>query len=340
MNDKKLKDFGEKRLLAEIILPMVNPGRDNMLAGDDCAIIPITKNRWVSISTDRVPSDLISFKLGILDYFGLGYYLAVLNISDICASGARPVGLLLNLAFPGDFFVEDLQTLYKGIIAACDEYDCKILGGDFSDSAEMNLTATSVGIGEDGRPLYRNTIGNGDVIYCSDYVGLTPTAFLYFLTAKPQGILLSAKEEEILKDQFRKVKARKNLSELLAAANKDHTVSCMDNTDGVFQSFNEMSAQSGVGIELDAAKLPIHELSHKLAGLMGKDVYELVLGAGADFQLLGAIDKNIPQDILDELRNAGLYEIGIATNTESGVYLNKSGQLSRLDIPGWNYYTG
>jgi thiamine-monophosphate kinase len=340
-NELLLKDFGEKKILSEIVLPLINPKGDKMLAGDDCAVIKIGTEQFICISTDRVPSDLISFKLGIIDYYGLGYYLTVLNISDIVASGAMPTGLLLNLAFPGDFSIIDFKNIFKGAQEACRDYKCEILGGDLSNSSEMNLVATSIGICSNGQPLYRKGCKVDDVVYCSDFIGLTPTAFLYFLTAKPKGLLLSEKEEEMLKGQFTRPRARLALSRLLTSVNKEYTITCMDNTDGIFQSFSEICQMNNISMRLDSAKLPIHEISYKLSEMLAMDIYDIVFAAGADFQLVGTIDCNAPDTVKKELVEENYTEIGIVTENNNGnsIYLVLPDEQRELNIPGWNYYS-
>jgi thiamine-monophosphate kinase len=337
-----LKDLGEKRVISEIILPLINPKRDKNLAGDDCATIQINDNTYICASTDRVPSDLISFKLGIIDYFQLGYYLAVLNISDIYACGATPQGLLLNFAFPGEFGIDNLNSLLRGIKKACDDYECKILGGDLSDSVEMNLTATSIGICNKNKPIYRSKCAIDDIVYCSDFVGLTPTAFLYFLEAKGNGLFLSKAEEDVLKKQFTEPKARKSLSRSLLDINQKHMVTCMDNTDGIYQSLYELCCINTVSMELYSDKLPIHDVSYKVTELLGLNIFDVVLAAGADFQLVGTMDNSVKDGDKHHIYQEGYNEIGIVReNTDSpNVYLNEKGQIKKLNIPGWNYYTG
>lgn len=336
-----LQDLGEKRILSEIVLPLINPQRNGMLAGDDCAVIKFGIDHFVCISTDRVPSDLISFKLGIIDYYGLGYYLAVLNISDIAASGATPMGLLLNFAFPGSFSITDFKNIFYGVQKACEDYKCEILGGDLSNSSEMNLVASSIGVCNNHKPLYRTGCKVGDIVYCSDYIGLTPTAFLYFLTAKPKGLILSEKEEDLLKGQFCKPKARTVLSKLLVSINKGKAVTCMDNTDGIFQSLIEICQLNNISMSLTSEKLPIHEISYKLSEMLAMNIYDIIFAAGADFQLVGTINNNVPNTMKEELKKENYAEIGIVIENTHGnrIILASTDEQRVLDIPGWNYYS-
>src|SRR2546423_2326280 len=107
MTAQNISDIGEKRLISEFLHPLYNRADQIEGVGDDCAMLESGDGRFWLFSTDRVPADLISFKLGILDYYGLGKYLARLNISDIAACGGTPRALLLNLGLPEDLDYED-----------------------------------------------------------------------------------------------------------------------------------------------------------------------------------------------------------------------------------------
>ncbi|MCP4371264.1 MAG: thiamine-phosphate kinase [Deltaproteobacteria bacterium] len=337
MKKTTLKDIGEKEIIRSIIKPLFNPNDEVGLAGDDCAVINIFGKHFVCLSTDRVPADLISFKLGLIDYFELGYYLAVLNISDVVANGASPVGLLLTFAFNSDFLIEDFQNILHGVKKACDKYGCQVLGGDLSDAVEMSISATSIGTTEGDTVLYRKGAKAGDYIYCSDYVGLTSTAFNYFLKAKPKGFILSEIEEEILANQFRKPKARIELSKRLSKGNFRRT--CMDNTDGVGQSFMELSEVNNLKFELQKALLPIHEISFKVAESLKKDILDVVLGGGADFQLVGTHESESELHALNKETHDEITIIG-RTREGKGLWIKEgTAESKEYNIPGWDYYS-
>lgn len=333
----KLKDLGEKEIIRSIIKPLFNPNNEPGLAGDDCAVISTLGKQFISLSTDRVPADLISFKLGLINYFELGYYLAILNISDILSSGALPVGLLLNFAFNDDFLIDDFKNILNGVKKACGEYGCQVLGGDLSNAIEMNITATSIGMIESETVLYRQGAKIADHIYCSNYLGLTSTAFNYFLKAKLKGLSLSEAEEKLLVDQFRKPKAQLHLSRKLSKANP--VVTCMDNTDGIGQTFLELSEINNLRFVLERDLLPIHEISYKIADFLGLNVLDVALGGGADFQLLGTIGRNteindIGENISDEIMIIG------ETDKGGGVWIKeKTGESFEYNVSGWDYYS-
>jgi thiamine-monophosphate kinase len=335
-DERLLWQVGEKAIISDVIRPFLNPSQDLNSVGDDCAVIELEGDFVVCASTDRVPADLISFKLGIIDFEGLGYYLAVLNLSDVAAMGGKAVGLLLNLAFPDSTRVCDLKDLLRGAKAACELYDTAVLGGDLSSGAELSLSATSIGLARKDRVLRRFGCSSGDLIYCTATLGLTSTAFAYFLRAKPRGLTLDLESEELFKNQFRCPRARFDVSRLMAAESLRMTA--MDNTDGAGQTLKELAELNNVEFVIHPSSLPIHATTHKVAEFLDEDPIDLALGAGADFQLLGTIENSPRTDAATA--RCGVVIIG-EVRAGSGVsQLTRSGETRKIHISGWDYFSG
>lgn len=331
-----LKDIGEKEIIRSIIKPYFNPSRNIGGVGDDCAVIAIG-NKHICLSTDRVPADLISFKLGLIDYYDLGNYLAVLNISDIAAMGAKPIGLLLTFAFEDTFTIENLKQLLNGVNGACQKYNCTVLGGDLSNTSEMSISATSVGEVESDKILFRSTSSEGDHIFCSGQIGLTPTAFKYFLELKPKGYLLSKAEEEILINQFKNPVAWVDIGNFLSESGL--CTSCMDNTDGVGQTFEELSELNDLKFVINYNKIPVHELSYKVANALDIDVFDLILSAGADFQLLGTISGGVSQLDIEKYFDQKIKLVGNTAKGEGFWVKDLKDEIIKCTVGGWNYYS-
>ena len=109
----------------------------------------------------------------------------------------------------------------------------------------------------------------------------------------------------------------------------------MDVTDGVSQSLSEMAAASGIAMVVDESRLPIHPVSQAIASYYGLDPVDMVLGAAADFQLIGTLNPSHPGF---KLVSGDVQIIGevIAGN---GIYIRSAtGKTTMLEPRGWNYY--
>lgn len=326
----KISDLGEKRIISDIIKPLINPESHHKLAGDDCAIVELNSSKNFNISTDRVPSDLISFDIGLINYFELGEYLAILNISDVYAGGGKPKGLLLNFAFPHNFNIKDLKDIFNGCKNIADKHQVTIYGGDLSDSKEMNLTATSFGEIEEDYAIYREGSKEGDLIFATDYIGMTPTAFKYFLEAKGKGMKLSEEEEKVLVNQFKNLEINTSLYKFL----KENKIKVqgMDNTDGIAQSLLEQSEINQMNYHIHADKLKIHQVSYKVAKFLNISVIDLVLSGGANFTLVGTISEVTYKKYEKELSNYCMYPIGKCCKGNSGISLLNNNVVCQQNI--------
>ena len=60
----------------------------------------------------------------------LGWKLMAANVSDIAAMGGHPLYSLVTLGLPSDTQVEDMRSLYEGMLEAAGKYEVAIVGGD------------------------------------------------------------------------------------------------------------------------------------------------------------------------------------------------------------------
>jgi thiamine-monophosphate kinase len=330
----RISDVGEKRLIREFILPRINPQFDGSGAGDDCAVMDVDPGYSLVCSTDRVPADLISFRLGIIDFFGLGRYLGVLNLSDIAAAGGRPTGILFNAGVYGNLPISDFMALLEGLTTITEGQGARVIGGDISWSEDLSLSATSLGVVEKGRSLTRRGARPGDTVFVSRMIGLTPSAFLYYLhkSDRPRPAL----NEEILRRQFTAIEPMVELGQRLARS--QICSACMDNTDGIWESFSEIGLQSGVKIVLKEALLKVPAIVQTIAEWAQLDMIVAALSGGADFSLVGTLRGQLSED---EARAALGFPIHIVgyVDAGSGVWLQSLREtLTEIQVPGWNYF--
>lgn len=330
-------DFGEKRLIAEFIRPLFNPRGTTGGVGDDCAMLDGGHDNLWLFSTDRVPADLTAFRLGILDHYGLGRYLACLNLSDIAACGGRPLALLLNLGLPNDLPYDDFTAVCRGFGDTARTYGCEVLGGDMTWSREISISATSIGRAGRTRVLTRRGARPGDTVFVSKPPGLTAAAFAYHLKRAGRGADLPDADVAALDRQFTAVEPEVELGTALAAAGC--CTSCMDNTDGVGQSLTELAAASGVMFVIDAAVRP-PPLVRAVAGLLGEDAARLVFSAGADFALVGTLDGRWTEERAQATLGRPVTILG-RVEAGDGVYVAVGGDAGRspLGFAGWNYFS-
>ena len=102
-------------------------------------------------------------------YRGLGQDLVAMNVNDLVTVGARPL-FFLDYAACGKLDEKLLADVVEGVIDACDESLCALLGGETAEMPGVygadgfDLAGFSVGIVDEDRIIDGSTISEGDLL--------------------------------------------------------------------------------------------------------------------------------------------------------------------------------
>lgn len=92
-----LEEIGERRLVKEYLTPRYGEAVPNF--GDDAAIFPPFERGVVVATTDPCPEPAATL-IGDQRPELFGHLLATINLSDLAAVGAEPLGMLISLETP------------------------------------------------------------------------------------------------------------------------------------------------------------------------------------------------------------------------------------------------
>ncbi len=132
-------------------------------------------------STDGVGTKLkVASLLG--HYESLGMDLVNLNVDDIVTCGAKPLFFLDYISVPR---LDDqvLEPLIRGMVWACKEAECALIGGETAQSPGMyagdqfDLAGTVVGVVEEGAAMAPSEIAPGDAVLGLPSSGLHTNGF-------------------------------------------------------------------------------------------------------------------------------------------------------------------
>src|SRR3954471_8778054 len=90
------------------------------------------------VATQDALVEGVHFRLDWISWRELGFRAAAVNISDLSASGAEPVALLVTLALPRETNVEDILELYEGVAEA----GVPVVGGDTTSAPLVVVSVT------------------------------------------------------------------------------------------------------------------------------------------------------------------------------------------------------
>ena len=121
----------------------------------------------------------VHFRLDLLTWRDLGFRAAAVNLSDLAASGAEPLGLIVSLALPGHVTVEQVVELYEGLAEA----GVPVRGGDTTRADSVLLSVTA--LGRAARVPGRAGAKPGDAIVVTGPLGASGAAFRAGRLARP-----------------------------------------------------------------------------------------------------------------------------------------------------------
>ncbi|MFP5391770.1 MAG: thiamine-phosphate kinase [Gammaproteobacteria bacterium] len=143
------------------------PGRAALGIGDDCALLAPTPGLQLAISSDMLVEGRHFFAGA--DARMLGHKCLAVNLSDLAAMGARPLGFTLALSLP-DADPAWLEAFSAGLFALADQHDCELIGGD-TTRGPLNICITIFGELAPGHALRRDAARVGDDIWISGTLG-------------------------------------------------------------------------------------------------------------------------------------------------------------------------
>ena len=212
------------------------------------------------------------------DPFDVAWKLVAVNLSDLAAKGAEPLGVLLGFTL-GDGAWD--ARFAEGLSAALSAFDTPLLGGDtVAGTGPRSLGLTALGRATHNPPSSRSGAQVGDALWLCGAVGEALAG--YYATINGGGA-------EALLTAFHR--PRPLLAEGQALARHAHAM--MDVSDGLLLDAARMAEASALSVHIDSAAVPIGDalaawLSADGARYADKrlcwgDDYALIFAAPPDF---------------------------------------------------------
>jgi thiamine-monophosphate kinase len=222
------------------------PRRAALGIGDDCALLAPSPGMQMAISSDMLVEGRHFFAGE--DPRRLGHKSLAVNLSDLAAMGARPVGFTLALALPAaerDW----LHGFSSGLFALADAHDCQLIGGD-TTKGPLNICITVFGAVAPGQALRRDAAQPGDDIWISGTLGDARLA----LAGLRGEVALDPAALAAAATRMHQPTPRMALG--VALAEQGLARAAIDISDGLVGDLGHILARSGVGATLDVDALP------------------------------------------------------------------------------------
>lgn len=300
------------------------PGHPWLLVGpgQDCAILKWDPARRMAYKIDQVVEG-VHFVLSGPEAATprqVGWKAMAKTCSDMAAAGCWPVAVTVAAHLRSDLDDAWALELYEGLVDCCKRFGFALAGGDFSSGGPaVHVVVSMVGEGPDGsggtgEPWLRRGAKPGDVLLVTGTLGGSRGGkHLDFIPRLDESRLL-----------------RQRVGNGIHAA--------IDITDGLSRDVGHLCDESGCGVEIDQAALPLAEA---LRGLPADEALRHVLADGEDFELLLAVEPDAANELLAGWdAPAPLTRIGRIVSPNEGRRLRKpDGLLSPLPDIGYEHRT-
>lgn len=302
----KVSDIGEKELVKYII------SNFKSITPDDTAITEFNSTNLISTCDMLIQSR--HFPEG-MSYFHMGFKAITVNVSDLAAMGAEPLGFLLSIAVPKDLTLDDFKEIIDGVLKACDYYDIPLIGGDTNEADEIIISGTALGLCD--RPLLKDSYNLGDLIAVTGDIGLAALGFELDIS------------DNVYTKKALKPKARLKEGQILKEYGAN---SATDITDGLASELYEIK-KDGFGFMIHEELLGISDEFKELSEQLNLDYLDLVFHVGEDFELLFTISK----DDLEKLP-IDCKVIGEVTDSDVIELTLENGFVERIRNRGYEHY--
>jgi thiamine-monophosphate kinase len=271
---------GEDRLIAKYFAPIAtDPGALGL--ADDTAFLKPPPGCDLVLTTDALVGG-VHFFTDDAPQSVAGKALRV-NLSDLAAKGARPLGFLLSLALPKDIGDGWLTKFSEGLRSDALLFSCPLFGGDtVRTTGPVTISIAMVGSVPEGTMVRRAGARPGDKVFVSGSIG---DAALGLALRKNTHLGATWKLSEA---QGRHLTSRYLLPQprtALTEAVRTHASAAMDVSDGLVGDFTKLCRVSGMAAEISAPKVPLSDAAKAIIAA-APAMLETALTGGDDYEII------------------------------------------------------
>jgi thiamine-monophosphate kinase len=277
-----MRRLGEIALIADYLAPLATHAGAFGLK-DDAALLTGLAPSGVVVTTDALVAGVHFFDDD--DPGDAAYKAIAVNVSDLAAKGARPLGYTLALALTEAPSEDWAARLADGLSRAQAAFGIALLGGDtVTAKGAWWMSVTAFGEAPARGLVPRGGAKPGDCLYVSGTLGDAALGLQLRLGKASFQAGLSGADRDFLLKRYLYPEPRLGLAPVLAS----HASAAMDISDGLALDLSRMCAASGVAAEVQAAAIPLSPAA-RAALSASPGALETILSGGDDYEILAAI---------------------------------------------------
>jgi thiamine-monophosphate kinase len=283
---------GEDRLIARYFQPLAkHPGA--FALADDAAVIEPPAGCEIVLKADGIIGGVHFFPEDPADT--VAKKALRVNLSDLAAKGATPLGFLLTLALPQGIEEAWLAAFARGLAEDAELFNCPLFGGDTDRTpGPITISIAAFGAVPKGKMLRRAGARPGDRLVVTGTIG---DAALGLMLRNDAGAArrwgLNEEERNTLAHRYLLPQPRTAIADLV----RNGASAGMDVSDGLVGDLGKLCRASGVTATVEATRVPLSQAA-RVALASESGLIDPILTGGDDYEILAAV----PPTRIDTLR--------------------------------------
>ncbi len=256
LTGKELKDY---------VLSNISRRRKEVIAsaalGADCARIAPCGD--ILVHTDPITGEAVN----------IGSLAIEVSANDIIAGGGEPLAFLITLILPETSDISDVDRIMRDAEREAAAWDAEIVGGhtEFTDAVTRPVVnAVAIGKAVEGWKPHKPEVG--DRVIVTKTLAIEGTVLLADMYSEKLGLGVSDLAELEIYRKSTGILPEGRALRLAGISCNMHDVT----EGGIFGAAYELAHGYGIGIALDAEKIPFGSLSLKVCSALGADPYRLI----------------------------------------------------------------
>ncbi len=276
-----------------------SPLRKSISGEVDSEVILLGDKEYLFTTDDFSREDLLREH----DPYILGWNIACGMISDVIASGGKPLTYSHSMVIPGYWDDIFIKRFSQGISKVLKRYAISFIGGDLSLSDHWRYTASL--IGKPGvRIINRHGCQAGDSIFLTGKIGAGNLDAVFNLYSYIDQVKLIADQTT------NKFTVHDKLPDLIAK----YASSAIDTSDGVLSALLSITELNNTGFKIN--NLHFHSKGRLLSKTLNLPQLLLFAGECGEYEILFTVNKSLKNSLSNELTRQKIkaYEIGLMTD--------------------------
>jgi thiamine-monophosphate kinase len=270
MSSASRRRLGEFGLIEKLFAPLAT-SRGAAGLRDDVAVLNLRPGQELVLKTDAIVEDRHFLRSDPPK--AVAQKALRVNLSDLAAKGAEPLGYLLMLAIPRRISDAWLTAFAAGLRSDQRTFSLSLLGGDTTRTdGPLTIAVTALGTVSKGKAIRRAGAKPGDLVFVTGTIGDAGLGLELLERGKrtPSAAI----------QKYRVPQPRLGFGKLLHGI----ATASIDISDGLLADLGHVAETSRVSVVIDAAKVPLSKAVQTVWGTNDNAVLRAA-SAGDDYEI-------------------------------------------------------